>query len=178
MELHRIGVKFYAGDPASIQLKEFIPVFHSWIQRQSLAGHLLIDVHDYSHVYDGPGILLVAHEGNVSIDMSDGRPGLIYYRKTPTALSPVEHMRTILQSALQACRLLEKDAGVRFDMDEFVIIANDRLNAPNSEETFLELRPALASALRQTFSGVDFKLTRTSLAPEERLTVTCRRVPV
>jgi len=175
MELHRIGVKFYAKDPTSIQLEEFIPVFHGWIQRQSLAGHLLIDVHDYSHVHNGPGILLVAHEGNVSIDVSDGRPGVIYYRKTPTAQSPVEHLLTILQSALQACRLVETDAGIRFNMDEFIVIANDRLNAPNSEETFVELQPVLAAALQETFEGAKFKLTRTSLDPKERLIITCDR---
>src|SRR5205809_5709547 len=33
MELHRLGVKFFAADPASIRLEDFIGIFHSWIQR-------------------------------------------------------------------------------------------------------------------------------------------------
>ena len=77
MDLHRLGVKFFAADPTSIKLPDFIPVFHEWIQKQNLTGHLLIDVHDYSHVHHGPGILLVAHEGNVSLENEEGRPGLL-----------------------------------------------------------------------------------------------------
>ncbi len=175
METHRLGVKFFAADPASIQLEAFIPIFHSWIQKQNLGGHLLIDVHDYSHVHQGPGILLVAHEGNFSIDLSDGRPGVMYYRKTPTVLSPVEHLTIIFRSALQACRLLEKDARMRFNFDEFLVIANDRLNAPNVEQTFTTVQPALSAALKQVFDSSRFQLTRSSLDPKERFTVTCRR---
>ena len=175
MEVHRIGIKLFAADPASVRLEDFIPIFHRWIQKQNLPGHLLIDVHDYSHMHEGPGILLVAHEGNFSIDMSDGRPGLMYYRKTPTALSPVEHVTTIVRSALQACRLLEQDARMRVNMDEFIVIANDRLGAPNDDQTVAELQPALSAALRQIFDGVEFHLARTNVDPKERLTVTCKR---
>src|SRR6185503_1842917 len=110
---------------------------------------------DYSHMHQGPGILLVAHEGNFSIDMSDGRPGLMYYRKAPSTVAPVEHLATIFRSALQATRLLEKDAKARFNMDEFVVLANDRLNAPNAEQTFVELKPGLSAALKQVFDGAE-----------------------
>jgi hypothetical protein len=175
MDFHRIGVKFFAADPASIQLEAFIPIFHGWIQKQNLTGHLLIDVHDYSHMHQGPGILLVAHEGNFSIDMSEGRPGLMYYRKAPTALPPAEHLATILKSTLQACRLLEKDARMRFNIDKFVVLANDRLHAPNSDSTLTELQPALSAALKQVFEDVEFQMARTSVDPKERFLVTCTR---
>src|SRR5262249_14884412 len=138
--------KFFVADPASINLEDFIPVFHGWIQRQGLEGHLLIDVHDHSHIQNGPGILLVAHEGNFSLDMSDSRPGLYYYRKTPTALPAASHMTAILRTGLAACRLLETDAKLKFKMDELLVIANDRLDAPNTDETFNELRPVLKAA--------------------------------
>jgi hypothetical protein len=176
MEVHRLGIKFFAADPESVRLHDFIPVFHGWIQKQNLNGHLLIDVHDYSHMHNGPGILLVAHEGNFSIDMGDGRPGLMYYRKTPTTQSPIEHLSTIVRSALQACRLLEKDAKMRFDMNEFVVLANDRLNAPNDDETMAKLRPALSAALSHVFEGREFQLSRTHSDPKERFAVTCRMV--
>jgi hypothetical protein len=171
MDFHRLGIKFFAADPAAVRLEDFIPIFHAWIQKQSLSGHLLIDIHDYSHMHQGPGILLVAHEGNLSIDMSDGRPGLFYYRKTPTALSPVEHLSTIFRSALHARRLVEKDAGIRFSSDELLIVANDRLGAPNNEQAFLELRSVLREALEQVFEKSDFRLTRVHADPKERLAV-------
>jgi hypothetical protein len=166
MDFHRLGVKFFATDPASIHLDDFIPIFHGWIQKQSLDNHLLIDVHDYSHMHQGPGILLVAYEGNFSIDMSEGRPGLLYYRKIPTTLPPAEHVASILRSALQAVRLLE-----RFSTDEFFIIANDRLSAPNNDKTFSELQPILTAALKQVFDGATFTLTRAGKDPKERFAV-------
>jgi hypothetical protein len=166
MELHRLGIKFFATDPASIQLEDFIPIFHGWIQRQAVLGHLLIDVHDYSHVQGGPGILLVAHEGNFSIDMSDGRPGLLYYRKKPTAEPPAEHVKAILKTARDACRLLEQESKIRFKPNELLVIANDRLAAPNDEATFAELKPVIAEALEGAFN-----LTRVSTDPKERLAI-------
>jgi len=175
MQVHRLGVKFFAADPSSVQLDALIPIFHRWIQKQNLTGHLLIDVHDYSHMHHGPGVLLVAHEGNFSIDTSDGRPGLMYYRKTPTALSPIEHLTTIFRSALQASRLLERDARMRFNLDEFIVIANDRLNAPNDDQTFVEVQPPLSASLKQVFEGAEFRLTRSSTDAKERLTITCKR---
>ncbi len=171
MEVHRLGIKFFAADPVSIRLEDFIPIFHGWIQKQMLDGHLLIDIHDYSHIHQGPGILLVAHEGNFSIDTSDGRPGFLYYRKTPTGLPALEHLVTILKSALQACRLLEKTGRVGFNMDELLVIANDRLNAPNDATTFAKLQPILTAALEQTFAASNFKLTRVSDDPKERLAI-------
>ncbi len=116
MEVHRFGIKFFVADPASVRLYDFIQIFHGWIQKQTVENHLLIDVHNYSHIHNGPGILLVAHEGNFSMDMADGLPGLLYCRKTPTTGMPVDHLETILKSALQACNLLAGE--VRFRMDD------------------------------------------------------------
>src|SRR5579871_4763484 len=156
MELHRLGIKFFAADPASIRLEEFIPLFHGWIQRQALPGHMLIDVHDYSHMHNGPGILLVAHEANFSIDSMDGPAGLLYYRKTPTSLPAAGHIATVIGSALDACRLLEKETAVRLKTDVIRVIANDRLEAPNDDATFEQLKPALAAALQQALPGSTF----------------------
>jgi hypothetical protein len=175
MDVHRLGFKFFAADRGSVRLDDFIPIFHRWIQQQNLSGHLLIDVHDYSHIHQGPGILLVGYEGNFSVDLSAGRPGLIYYRKTPTPLAPAEHLAAICKSTLEACRLLEKDARLRFNRDEFLVLANDRLHAPNNDETLDELKPALTAALRQIFDSAQFQFERTSLDPRDRFTVTCKR---
>src|SRR4030095_14690853 len=102
MDLQRIGIKVFAEDSAKVDVRDFIPVFHSWIQKQAVENHLLIDVHDYSHIHNGPGILLVAHEGNFSIDLSNGEMGLAYYRKQPTAGSMTQRLNGVLKSALQA----------------------------------------------------------------------------
>lgn len=126
---HKFGVKFFITNPDAKPLKDFIPVFHGWIQRQVLPGHLLIDVHDYSHVHHGPGILLVAHEANISLDQTDGRPGLLYLRKrTPISLPE------IVEAARQAARLLTEEQGVQFDPTGYELVCNDRLVNPTPDE--------------------------------------------
>jgi hypothetical protein len=128
MDFFKFGVKFFVSNPGEIDLRDFIPVFHSWIQQQKIAGHLLIDVHDYSHVHQGPGILLVAHEGNFSMDEGDGRLGLVYVRKQPGTL------QTTLESARAAAKLLEEEQNVKFNTDAFEVFYNDRLLTPSAAE--------------------------------------------
>jgi hypothetical protein len=167
MDLFKVGIKFFMTDPHAIPVQDFIGVFQKWIQGQVIADHLLVDVHNYSHIHDGPGILLVAHEGNFSIDSADRRTGLLYQRKFPGG-NPIK-------TARQACALLESDSSlkgrVRFRTDELQLIANDRLLAPNDDKTFAQLEPALASSLQPAFEGKRLKLTRTSQDPRERLTI-------
>ena len=174
MELQRIGVKIFAAEPVSVPLGDFIPVFHGWIQRRAIKGHLLIDIHDYSHIHRGPGVLLVAHEANFSIDMGEGRLGLLYYRKQPLNGDPDARVAAIVETALEACRLLEEDpafAGkLRFKRDDLLVVANDRLHAPNDSRTFAELEPVLKAGLTRAL-GVNVTLKPTSSDPRERLTI-------
>ena len=126
MDLQKLGIKFFMTNPNAVPVLDFIPVFQKWIQGQVIPNHMLIDIHNYSHIHNGPGILLVAHEGNFSIDMADARTGLLYYRKQPNG--------DAVKTALHACALLEKEPAfggrVRFRKDEVEVIANDRLLAP------------------------------------------------
>ena len=106
MDLYRLGIKFFDVASERIEPTEFIPIFHEWIQKQTIENHLLIDVHDYSHIQNGPGILLVAHEGNFTIDFTDGRIGFVYYRK-----QPFNTVADIVKPAVKGCRLLEEGRG-------------------------------------------------------------------
>ena len=74
MTPHRLYAKLFTEAGPPVSLPAFIPVFHRWIERQDV-DELLLDVHDYGHVPDGPGILLVAHEADYAFDLSGGRPG-------------------------------------------------------------------------------------------------------
>lgn len=116
MTTHKFGVKLFFTN-STRPIKEFIPVFHGWIQRQALPGHMLLDVHDYSHVHHGPGILLVAHEANISVDESEGRRGLVYLRKQPATL------KEIVAAANEAAKLL----GEPVTAGKFEVFVNDRL---------------------------------------------------
>ncbi len=173
MELQRLGFKLFLEDPSLLEIRKLIPVFHSWIQGQVFPDHLLVDVHDYTHIYGGPGVLLIAHEGNFSLDWAEDRPGLFYYRKQPLDGSLQNRLKKILRPTLHACRLLEESdslGGIQFKTDEMLLVANDRLHAPNLEETFQQVRPVLWEFLSQVFETPDFALTP-QLKAKERFAV-------
>ena len=91
MNLERVGVKFFCDAGEAVELSELIPVFHRWIQTNAL-GRLLIDVADYSHMTEGPGVILVGHEGIYAMDETGGRRGLVYYVRRPVDGSLTEHL--------------------------------------------------------------------------------------
>ncbi|MBI4006589.1 MAG: hypothetical protein HY356_07955 [Gammaproteobacteria bacterium] len=163
MDLQKIGMKFFAEQGNTIDLVEFIPVFHRWIQNKVL-DDILIDVADYSHVYAGPGILLIAHEGNYSIDETGNQRGVAYYNKHELAGALPERLFTVCRKTLLACQLLEKEkemqGRIRFSGNAMQVYSNDRLIAPNSDETHSALQPVLNAFLEKLFSGAEYTLER------------------
>jgi len=160
MELQRLGFKLFVDDPAKVALENFVPIFHSWIQKQIIEEHLLIDVHNYGHVRQGPGVLLVAHQGNFSMDLGGDRLGLFYYRKRDIDGSSLERLTTILKTTLRACTLLEAASELagklRFKTDEILIVANDRLHTPNESATYQAFKPLLSQLFAELFGEGTF----------------------
>lgn len=157
MDSSKLSVKFFLRDPSALHADEIIPIFHHWIQTRALPGHQLVDVADYKHVPDGPGTVLVAHEANLSTDASEGKPGLMYFRKTPIEGDLSQRLRQIFRDTLFACRKLEEEPPltekISFRTDEVQIRIHDRLNAPNTAETFNQVKPAVESFLRNLFGS-------------------------
>lgn len=153
-DLQRFGLKLFLNPGTDVDVRTFVPVFHRWIQTDALEG-LQIDVADYSHLSDGPCVLLAGHEGNYAIDRSEGRLGLYHYRKQPTSGTLGERLVAAGRAVLHAAMLLEADESVgsvcRFRGDEIQFVANDRLRAPVGPETTESLRPTLAMFGRRLF---------------------------
>jgi len=172
-ELQRIGCKVFFTAAAALELDKVVPIFHRWIQTSAVAG-MLIDVADYAHVPAGPGILLVAHEGNYALDVSGGRPGMLYYSKQPISGDVAQRLRRVCALALHAASLLEGEpalnGAVRIAGDELRLFANDRLRAPNSEATMDALRPAVDALLSTLYPGATCALSGAA-DPRERFTV-------
>src|SRR5207247_7806510 len=107
--------------------------------------------------------------------MADGRMGLLYFRKQPAGGSVQDRFVTILKSTLQGCSLLEDEASLkgrlRFRTDELLVIANDRLDAPNEESAFVECQSVLSPVFQSILNGAEFTLNRYSKDPKERLAV-------
>lgn len=138
MELQHINIKIFAENPQAVEQELFTPIFHSWIQNQS-TGELLLDVADYLHVPQGPGIVLIGNEADYSMDDSAGRLGLRYNRKLSLPGTNGERLTQALKAAVRACLALESDprlgGKLKFKRDELQFSVNDRALAPNTPET-------------------------------------------
>jgi hypothetical protein len=169
MELQHLNVKVFSANPEAIRLTDFTGIFNGWIQAQA-NDELLIDVADYAHVHAGPGVLLIGHEANYSIDDTGNRPGLLYNRKAAVNGTIQEKLKQAVTSALSACRRLEKDHAVTFGGQEIEVIINDRLLAPNTRATFEQLVPDLKTFFGKLYGDAAYTLEHDP-DPRHRFTV-------
>ncbi len=151
IELQHINVKLFVNDPEKVDLEAVVPVFHGWIQGQ-IFDELLLDVASYSHVPDGPGVVLIGHEADYALDNTDGRLGVRYNRKAPLSGNNRDRLVQATRAALNAFLRLEQDFNLYFNKREIKIVVNDRLLAPNTEETRRSAQPELTEFLRELFA--------------------------
>ncbi len=169
MNLQHVNVKFYLENPETVNLADYAAIFNAWIQQQRLE-ELLIDVADYLHVHNGPGIMLIGHEADYSLDNRLGRLGLLYNRKEQLDCTNQEKVVQAVRAALIAAQILEKENGLKFNGSELQIIVNDRLLVPNTEETFAALESDIKSLFNQLYDGAEYSLSH-NRDPRERFSV-------
>jgi hypothetical protein len=161
MDLQKLNVKLFVEPPNTIPLTDFIEIFHGWIQATDGVYH---DVADYSHMHAGAGIVLVANDANLSIDESDNRRGLIYCRKGPLSGCNQEKLRTVLRAGLENFSKLEREPklGGKFKLlgNEAVIAINDRLTAPNTDESFSAVAAEIEAVAKDLFADAEISVER------------------
>ena len=144
VELQHVNLKLLLGNPDGIDLEALIPVFHGWIQGHA-CEEVLVDVTDYRHVDSGPGIVLIGHEANYSVDNTDGRLGVRYNRKAALEGSNQDRLAQAARAALTACQRLEADprmgGTMRFNGQDVEVLINDRLLVPNTSASHHVLDP-------------------------------------
>jgi hypothetical protein len=162
MQLQHVNVKLLVRNPEDADLEPLIPVFHSWIESQN-GDELLIDVADYTHVPAGPGIVLIGHEGNYSVDNARNRLGVRYNRKAVLDGSNQDRLIQATRAALTACRRLEAEPRLggrfRFNGQDIEIFINDRLAAPNSAATREAFDADFQLFSRKLFRGNDYSIS-------------------
>lgn len=163
----RFAFKVYS-EPNDVPAHEIVKTFHTWIQTKRLAEEVVIDVADYGHVVNGPGVVLICHHANYSVDTLDGRQGVSFNRKRDVGGSLEERVASSLRSTLTACKLLEEDLGgkLRFSPREMVFRVNDRLHAPNTDEAVVFFDGPLRTLAARLY-GNAARLTRASDDPKQ-----------
>ena len=172
MELQHVNVKLPLKEDTPFDLELVIPIFHAWIQDQALDERLL-SVADYRHVPQGPGVLLIGHEGDYSLDESDGRRGVRYNRKTAIEGSNDDRLRQAMRAALYACQRLEEHPALQgklcFNGQDIELFINDRLLAPNTNTTRMAVEPELRQFFTEMLGGAEYSLSFSSDGDPRRL---------
>ncbi|HEX7071785.1 MAG TPA: hypothetical protein VF190_13310 [Rhodothermales bacterium] len=171
---HRLQVKLFFVDPQAVPPSDFVPVFHRWIQRGSI-DQLLIDVHNYSHVHEGTGILLVGHEGDFAIDGASGRTGLLYTLKRGDHYTFAAAVRVALRRVALGATLLQQERALRdriaFDLAHFELMIPDRLTYPNRVDVFEAIKEELSSVILQASGVANVSLERIDNDAREPLAI-------
>jgi len=149
----RLQLKLYLEPSEHFELEALIPVFHRFIRDQVLK-ELLIDVVDYSHVPDGPGVVLIGHGADFYVGALDGAYGLVYSRKRGGP-GPEGRLSDALRRLINAARLLEQEDGLklRFKSGELSLRLTDRLRAPNDDATFAATQAEVLSVFGRVYGG-------------------------
>jgi hypothetical protein len=156
----QLSVKLFAEDPAAVDLAGFIPIFHRWIQENRLPGRVLIDVADYRHVANGPGIVLIAHEAHYSLDSEQGPLGLRCAQRRDEPGPLEDKLVSAFRDALTACRVLEDDPArpIRFRTDSARVAIVSRRFAGPGEDAWQAARPAFEAFAVRLHAGAPVSL--------------------
>jgi hypothetical protein len=172
MDAQKLQLKIFVAPESArgLEPEAFIPVFHRWIKERVLP-ELMIDVANYVHVPQGPGVVLIGHGSDYFMDQGEARLGLLHNRKRCGVAAP-DRLADLARRTLHAASILERDpvlsGKLRFATDELLFRINDR-RTPNSDATFAAVRPELEALAKRMFEG-PFEVARTG-GPKELFTV-------
>ncbi|MBF0492161.1 MAG: hypothetical protein HQM15_05220 [Deltaproteobacteria bacterium] len=174
MSLQHLNIKIFTDENSKqIPLGTYLPIFHRWIQNK-VTKEMLIDVADYAHVPAGPGVMLIGHQANISMDNIGSRLGLLYNRKVADEGTNEALLRKTLKAALTHALRLQEDAAVKGKLEflgnDLQFIVNDRLLAPNTKENLKILQRDLAAVLDLLFGDKNYSF-ETAQDSRERLNV-------
>lgn len=140
-------------------LEPAIDVFHRFIQ-QGLVEGLILDVADYRHVEDGPGVILVGHD----IDYGINRTGLTVTRKRSSDDDAGTQFLDLLRMGLGAVEAIAYDGALKVSVSPYnlCVTAFDR-RIPRDElaaGVLADLEPAVTKlygtdAVVRIVNGVD-----------------------
>jgi len=162
VNLQHVNVRLRIKPVGAAGLEPLIPVFHRWIQGR-VFEELLLDIADYRHVPAGPGVILIGHQADYSVDNTDNVMGVRYNRKMVLDGNNHDRLTQATRSALAACQRLETEPTVngkiQFNGQDVEVFINDRLAAPNTDSTREATKSELNGFFGKLFHGADFSLS-------------------
>lgn len=149
----RLAIKFNLKQNPTFAPHDIVPIFQRWIQEHAVEG-LLIDVTNYTHVQAGPGVILIADEGDYGYDLSSGQAGLRYTRKRFLPDNLQEALRLVFRLTLTATQRLEDEdllKGIEFDYASAEISFLDRQHYHNQPSVFEDVQGEIVTFLSDVY---------------------------
>ncbi|MFT7621707.1 MAG: hypothetical protein ACI9WU_000872 [Myxococcota bacterium] len=157
MDVQQLSVKLFAAAGAPLDQEELIPIFHRWIRESRLGDKLLIDVADYRHVPDGPGVMIVADHAHYGLDEGiGGGTGFLFSHRRDAIGDAAPKLADALSELLTAAEALEGEPslkGFAFDTSRIQVRVASRRVAANTAEDFAKLAPTVTSAAQKLYGG-------------------------
>ncbi len=152
LDLQRIGLKIFADPPAQLSLNPFLAIFGRWRAEASHPAQW-VDLADYAHMPQGPGIMLIGKLANFSFDLAQPGPGALYVSKKDLSGSYEDRLRRVMREGFELAARLAAEAefptGVRLKRQQLELFFNDRLETPNTDATDGELGPAVGRVFEE-----------------------------
>lgn len=149
---NKLSVTIPARRQEPLFLDSIGQVFHDWIRSEFL-DDILVDVADYGHVTQGPGVILIGHRCNYQVSIGEeGSLQVTCSQKRPYLSLGCPLAQTFTR-AIAVCRRLEADISRRglFDCTRAIVSTRDRLSMQGSifsvEEFVWHVRQSLSQEL-------------------------------
>ena len=125
---YKYNISFPVKTLGEVSVTEVINLFHKWIKDQE-PSQLLLDVADYSHVPDGPGIMLVGFHEIIAFKMNAEKPSFVVTQKS---VLEGEASAVLLKTLTNGCFYANEFAKafgdkLELDAENFEVGLNDRL---------------------------------------------------
>ena len=165
MDIQKINIKLFTDGPGVINLDPFLAIFARWRQDESHPA-AWVDLADYAHVAKGPGVALVGQQGNLSIDLAEPGPGILWNNKKELDGSIEDRILETFRRGMTLARRLmaEPDYPEAFKprVGFWELSFNNRLQLPNDPNTDRLLRPAVDAALGSLLGAGSYMIIRQS----------------
>lgn len=159
--LQKIDVKIPLVVRAGVDSDPLLVVFGRWRLEE---GEEIVDVADYGHVPEGPGVILISHRWHFGIDWGGEGPGLRLSSRKGLKGSPEARFAAVIRTCMEKSRRLlgeiELAGRAKPRLDEIEIVLNDRLLAPNTVEGDANWRPGLLKALDRLYGKDGYTVER------------------
>ncbi|MGK5093049.1 hypothetical protein WDW89_13660 [Deltaproteobacteria bacterium TL4] len=158
-DLQRINIKVLTPTPEGFKAEPFLKILNHWNETEEE----WLDIADYLHLQDGPGVVLLGPKRFVSFDRTEGADGILYCQRNGLEGSLKARFVEVLNNGILFAKKMRGEEACPSDVStettQLIITINDRKQAPHSEQTARQLGSVIQEALKEVLDGTDVQMS-------------------